>query len=197
MTETGWQTIGRIAKARRERLGLNQDELAQYGGPRVATVGKFERAAQSSFPLRTQHQMEKALGWSRGIIEQVVGSIDEGELDAEDWEHDLIVEDVPDMSRPVVPPAEDGSTSEPIEAFAQVFRLIAEEQQDDALRAALVAVVPFLDSSGATHLGRGLRSAFPPDGVSEPSTTTSDLAPAAHEEATSIEEEQQEAEEGP
>lgn len=160
MNETGWQAIGRIGKARRERLGLNQDELAHYGGPRVATVGKFERGV-ASFPLRTQHQIEKALGWSRGIIEQVVASIDEGQLTADDWEHDLVVEDVPDMSRPFTAPAEDGSTTAPIEVFAQVFRLIEPERHDDALRAALLAVFPYLDVKGATHLGRALRDSFP------------------------------------
>lgn len=164
MKETGWQVIGHIAKARRERLGLNQDELAQYGGPKVATVGKFERAAQESFPLRTQHQMENALGWARGTVEQVVNSIDDGSLTMEDWEHDLVVEDVPDMSRPVLPPTSDGDDVEQLEAFASVFRLVPPELRDDALRAALVGVLPFLDNAGAKHLGQGLRSTFPPRG---------------------------------
>ncbi len=98
----GWQMIGRIAKARRERLGLNQDELAAYGGPRVATVGKFERAAQPSFPLRTQHQIENALGWSRGTIEQYVSAREIESLDENtfaDWEVELVEENVPDMGR--------------------------------------------------------------------------------------------------
>ncbi|HEY0889429.1 MAG TPA: helix-turn-helix domain-containing protein [Nocardioides sp.] len=198
MAETGWQAIGRIAKARRERLGLNQDELAQYGGPKVATVGKFERAAQESFPLRTQHQIEKALGWSRGTIEQVVGSINEGTLTAADWEHDLVVEDVPDMSRPIVPPAEDGSSSDAVEVFASVFRLIPDERQDEALRAALMAIFPHLDTAGATHLGRGLRSAFPPrggDGYADADAGGSapnraDLELIAHDEEHAIEDEQ-------
>lgn len=164
MTESGWKAIGRIARARRERLGLKQEDLADYAGPRVSTVGKFERAAQDSFPLRTQHQIEKALGWSRGIIEQVVSSIDKGHLTADDWEHDLVFEDVPDMSRPTGPPAEDGSTAAQIEAFASVFRLLVEERRDEALSAALLAILPLLDHDGATRLGRGLRSTFPPDG---------------------------------
>lgn len=163
MTETGWQAIGRIAKARRERLGLNQDELAQYGGPRVATVGKFERGAQASFPLRTQHQMEKSLGWSRGIVEQVVESIDEGELTAEDWEHDLVVEHVPDMDRPLVSNG-DRTLGEGIDALRSVLRLIEPSRMDDAVRAALLAIMPHLTSEGAKQLGAGLREAFPPEG---------------------------------
>lgn len=105
MTETGWQVIGRLAKSRRERLGLRQDELAQYGGPKVSTVGKFERAA-GPFPLRTQHQMEKALGWSRTTIEQVVSWVEE-HGNADEWEHDLVEEEVPDMARPLTPGSED------------------------------------------------------------------------------------------
>lgn len=164
MTENGWQAIGRIAKERRERLGLRQDELAQYGGPRVSTVGKFERAAQESFPLRTQHQMEKALGWSRTIIEQVVSSIDSGELTAEDWEFDLVHEDVPDMSRGADDSDAIDASAGRLEGFAQVFSLIPAEARDEAMRAALLAIFPFLDARGASALGRELRDALPPNG---------------------------------
>jgi transcriptional regulator with XRE-family HTH domain len=163
MNENGWQAIGRIAKARRERLGLKQDELAQYGGPGVATVGKFERAAQDSFPPRTQHQMENALGWSRTIVEQVVNSINEGALTAEDWEHDLVVEHVPDLSRPQVS-AGDRTLDEALEALRSVLRLMEPDRLDDAVRAALLAIVPMLTSEGATRLGAGLRDSFPPEG---------------------------------
>lgn len=164
MTENGWQAIGRIAKERRERMGLRQDELAHYGGPRVSTVGKFERGAQASFPLRTQHQMEKALGWPRTTIEQVVASINEGALKVADWEWDLIEEDIPDLSSPAEPSGVDEFHDDQLEAFAQVFRLVPSATKDAALRAALVAVLPFLDVDGSTKLGRGLRESFPPIG---------------------------------
>lgn len=162
MTETGWQVIGRIAKDRRERLGLNQDQLAQYGGPRVATVGKFERAAQASFPLRTQHQVEKALGWSRGIIEQVVRSVDEGRLTAADWEHDLVEEGIPDLSHITVVPPDELGVAEAVESFVSVFRLVPADQQSEALRAAIIATLDYLDTAGAERLGRGMRASFPP-----------------------------------
>lgn len=176
MTENGWQAIGRIAKARRERLGLKQDELAQYGGPGVATVGKFERAAQDSFPTRTQHQIENALGWSRTIIEQVVKSIDSGALTAEDWEHDLVVEDVPDLSRPRFSSG-DRTLDEAVEAIRSVLRLIEPERMDQATRAALLAILPLLTTEGATKLGAGLRLAFPPEGGDGSADTTGGPAP--------------------
>lgn len=197
MTENGWQAIGRIARLRRERLGLRQDELADYGGPKVATVGKFERGV-STFPLRTQHQMETALGWSRTVIEQVVSSIDDGTLKAEDWEHDLVVEDVPDMGRPNVSSG-DRSLDEAMDALRSVMRLIEADLIDDATRAALTAILPFISAAGARELGAGLRKSFPPEGGdgnaddnaggSAP-TRADDYALAAHDEEHSIEDEQ-------
>lgn len=179
MTENGWKAIGRIAKARRERLGLKQDQLGLYGGPGVSTVGKFERAAQESFPLRTQHQMENALGWSRTTIEQVVNSINENALSVDDWEHDLIHENVPDLSRPVtsIPEEDSASTTRGIEAFATIFRLLDPERLDEALRAALLAILPFLSHDGAVRLGDTLREAFPPKG-GDGNAEDSDRGPA-------------------
>lgn len=169
MTETGWEAIGRIARLRRERLGLNQDELAQYGGPRVATIGKFERARQASFPLRTQHQIENALGWSRGTIEQVVSSIDAGKLTADDWEHDLVEEHIPDLSKPTTPGAGPGAQEwdeihEEVATFAGLFRLVPVERRDEALRMALAAILPTLTTPAAVQLGAELRRDFPPSG---------------------------------
>lgn len=194
MTENGWQAIGRIAKARRERLGLNQDELAQYGGPRVATVGKFERAAQETFPLRTQHQIEKALGWSRGIIEQVVESIEQGELTPETWEHDLIFEDVPDMSLPVTLDEQHADAfDDALSALRYIFKLVDPARREEALRLAIGAMLPLVTVPDAAQLGRDLRVAFPPrggDGDGEAAPTKADLELAAHDEAHSIEDEQ-------
>lgn len=144
MAETGWQAIGRVAKARRERLGLNQDELALYGGPRVATVGKFERAAQASFPLRTQHQIENALGWSRGTVEDFVNAVDEGDAHLGDWEHELVTMDVPDLSRPAPGGNRAPDLDEALTTLAGVLRRVDPAQLDAAVRAALVAIIPFL-----------------------------------------------------
>ena len=181
MADKGWSAIGRIAKARRERLGLKQDELALYGGPGVATVGKFERAAQASFPTRTQHQVENALGWSRTIVEQVVKSINDGSLTEEDWWHDLVEEEVPDLSRPAAP-SSGTEVDEALGAIRSVLRLLEVEKLDDAVRRALLAILPLLSVEGATKLGQGLRTAFPPGdqgGFEEVATPLS--AVAAHD----------------
>lgn len=168
MTDTGWQVIGRIAKERRERLGLKQDELALYEGPRVATVGKFERAAQANFPLRTQHQIEKALGWSRGSIEQFVSAYEDGDLDMSDWMHDLVEENIPDLSRPAIPSkeADDPEVTAAIEAIGGILRLVEPERLGDAVRDGVGAMLPYLVVSGPRPLalGRALRDHFPPEG---------------------------------
>lgn len=166
MSESGWAAIGRVAKARRERLGLHQNELAQYGGPRVATVGKFERAAQPSFPLRTQHQIEKALGWTRGTIEDFVAAVEEDSDIVADWEHDLINDEIPDMSRPLALPEgaleEEDPVTGAVGAIAALFRLVDPERVSDALRDAVQALLPYLSMQGATELGRQLRRDYPP-----------------------------------
>ena len=103
MTETGWQAIGRIARKRRERLRLRQDELAHYKGPKVATVGKFERAAQENFPPRTQQKMEAALGWPDGTIRDFVAAWESPTFPPSklhDWGKRLVDEDLPDTRRP-------------------------------------------------------------------------------------------------
>ncbi|WP_182377844.1 helix-turn-helix domain-containing protein [Nocardioides sp. WS12] len=161
MNENGLQAIGRVAKARRERLGLNQDELAQYGGPKVATVGKFERAAAESFPLRTQHQIENALGWTRGTVEEFAAAVDEGVLEMGDWEHELVVENIPDLSRPVVPAGADADpleVSQAVEALAGIARLLEPDRLSDAVHDAVLAMLPYLSATGATRLGRDLRA---------------------------------------
>lgn len=155
MTNIGWAAIGEIARKRRERLGLNQDELARYGGPKVATVGKFERAAQESFPLRTQHQIETSLGWGRGVIEQVVSSLNEGRLNQEDWEHDLVEEDIPDLSQPAATvhdlPLPDVSADARRLALGTIVDLIPEERRDEATRAAIRTLLGFTDEAMAAE----------------------------------------------
>lgn len=100
MTDNGWAVVGGLVKARRERLGLKQEQLAPRGGPGVSTVGKVERGAQASFPLRTQHQLEKALGWRHGTIADVLETVTRGEWGdlGPDWSTDLVEENVPDMA---------------------------------------------------------------------------------------------------
>jgi len=106
MTNEGLDLLGRLARERREHLGLHQGDLAQYGGPRVSTVGKIERAEQGNYPTRTKRQLENALGWSRGTFDRILGAPasewwDSGGL-REDFIATLIEDDVPDLGNPVV-----------------------------------------------------------------------------------------------
>lgn len=105
MENSGWELLGTLVRRRRENLGLKQGDLVQYGGPAVSTVGKIERAAQSSYPLRTQHQVENALGWKRGTVRSIVAAPTESW-----WEHEglrddfiegLVEDNIPDLSHPI------------------------------------------------------------------------------------------------
>lgn len=105
MPSEPWPVVGLVVKARRERLGLKQEDLRRRQGPGVSTVGKVERAAQESFPLRTQHALENALGWERGAIESLMRAVS---LPEDSWWGDealrksylreMVDEDIPDLS---------------------------------------------------------------------------------------------------
>lgn len=166
MTETGWQAIGRVAKARRERLGLDQADLALYDGPKVSTVGKFERATAKLSP-KTHQQIETALGWSRGVIDDFVTAFDEGDAHVQEWEHDLVFEDIPDLTRPLTTAAaetEGDAFAQAANTLERILRLIGPEHLDAALRTALIALLQFLSIESATELGRELRRDLPPEG---------------------------------
>ena len=79
-SDRAWKFLARLAKERRDFIGLSQEELAQFGGPRKSTVGKIENARQRSFPPRTQQQLEQALGWPRGPIPDAFGAPEAGGL---------------------------------------------------------------------------------------------------------------------
>lgn len=100
MNETGWQYVGKLVRLRRERLGLSQQDLQQYGGPGVSTIGKVENGRQDNFPTRTQQQIEKALGWKLGQIAEIIAAIDEPWFtdQREDFEESLIEESLPDLT---------------------------------------------------------------------------------------------------
>lgn len=71
-TQDGWALVGQVVRERRDRLGLSQHDLAARGGPGSATVRKIERAAQDSFPTRTQAKLEQSLGWPPGTVARLL-----------------------------------------------------------------------------------------------------------------------------
>lgn len=98
-SESALEFLARAVRERRDFIGLSQEELASYGGPAKTTVSKIERAAQRSYPPRTQQQLEKALGWDRGAIATILRH---AEADYFDKQADSILADyveapVPDL----------------------------------------------------------------------------------------------------
>lgn len=63
---TSWKRLGAIAKQRRERLGLTQEEVAGAGGPSTATLRNIESALADSYRAKTLYALDEALGWTRG-----------------------------------------------------------------------------------------------------------------------------------
>lgn len=98
-SKRAWQFLARITKERREFIGLSQEELATYGGPRKSTVGKIENARETSYSPRTQQQLEKALGWSRGSVRMILlAGTEYDEEDLESVAADYIEAELPDLT---------------------------------------------------------------------------------------------------
>ena len=137
MTDNAWQVVGRLVKARRERLGVAQGDLQKHGGPGVTTVSKIERAAQANFPLRTQQQLEQALGWRRGTVEDVVEAVTDGawERIGEDLQAQLVEHDLPNLAATPAPPparrAVDLSDAELLAELTYRVRAYAEAAERD------------------------------------------------------------------
>jgi len=99
-SERAWQFLARVARERREFIGLSQEELADYGGPKKSTVGKIENARETSYSPRTQQQLEKALGWDRGSIRLLLTAGTEYDDDQlESVAVDYVEDELPDLTR--------------------------------------------------------------------------------------------------
>ena len=122
----GWKAIGAIARARRERLGLKQDDVARRGGPGVSTIGKFERGAQANYPWRTQHQIERALGWRQGVIDQYVRGVDQ---DLFEGSERLLLEDElinDNLDEAIGHPKSSPPGPDPSEVLGRIWELVRE-----------------------------------------------------------------------
>lgn len=94
-----WKFLGYVTKERREFIGLSQEELARYGGPKKSTVGKIENARETSYSPRTMQQMEKALGWDRGTTRLILMAGHEYDEDMrESVAADYIEAELPDLT---------------------------------------------------------------------------------------------------
>ncbi|MCV2395967.1 hypothetical protein OEB99_16750 [Actinotalea sp. M2MS4P-6] len=136
--QRGWELLADFAAKRRRRLGLNQGDLKSRGGPGASTVGKIERA-EGPFPLRTQHALENALGWSRGGVELLLRAPSEPwfEDQFEDLMLQFVENNIPDMSAPPasttpVASARDLTDEELLAELTYRMRRYALSQGDDA-----------------------------------------------------------------
>lgn len=72
MGETTAERLGRLVRARRERLCLFQEQLGAKGGPRQATLSQIERGLDRSFSTSTYRRLENALQWEPGTIDVIL-----------------------------------------------------------------------------------------------------------------------------
>lgn len=72
-----WEFLARVVRLRREHIGLSQEELYEYGGPKKSTVGKIENARETAYSARTRQQLEEALGWDRHTVDRLLAAVDQ------------------------------------------------------------------------------------------------------------------------
>lgn len=78
-----WQRFGRVVVARRKRLGLTQDGLAERGGPSVATLRTLENGAAFQPRAGTLRALNDALGWPPASIQRLLYDDDPERVAAE------------------------------------------------------------------------------------------------------------------
>ncbi len=72
MVETARERLGRLVRARREHLGLTQEQTARKGGSNLTTLGHIERAVDERISTKTRQRLEAALQWEPGTIDAVL-----------------------------------------------------------------------------------------------------------------------------
>lgn len=83
MTETSsaaWCRLAAAVKARRDYLRLTQTDVASRGGPSLPTIQSIEAARTDRYKSRTLHDLEDALGWTRGSVDLVLEGKEPGLL---------------------------------------------------------------------------------------------------------------------
>lgn len=123
-----------------------------FGGPKVATVGKFERGRETSFPKRTQIQMERALAWPADTISEFVRRVDTG-FYVEGWEEQLVSENLPDRAgrieyyRAIADELDADGLSDDltvhVNGLRTILKLIPEDHRGDATQEAATAMLRF------------------------------------------------------
>jgi hypothetical protein len=78
MASTDWVRVGRTLRARRAELGLpSSKDLGPRGGPSHYTVRRMEAGDAEVFSARNVSNLEKALDWPPGHIEDLIAATTE------------------------------------------------------------------------------------------------------------------------
>lgn len=72
VTQDAIDRLGRYVLARREDLGLSQEDIAAAGGPSTTTLSKLELGKSKEPIARTLRLLDKALFWEPGSAENVL-----------------------------------------------------------------------------------------------------------------------------
>jgi transcriptional regulator with XRE-family HTH domain len=67
-----WEQLGKIARRRREELGLTQAEVAGLAGIATQTVHRLEKGVRPSRYTSSWSKLERALGWLPGSIDAIL-----------------------------------------------------------------------------------------------------------------------------
>ncbi len=67
-----WERLGREVARRREQLNLTQVDVAQRGGPSVATLTAVENNRSGRLSKRLRQSLEKAIEWEPGSVDAVL-----------------------------------------------------------------------------------------------------------------------------
>jgi transcriptional regulator with XRE-family HTH domain len=67
-----WERLGREVARRREQLNLTQVDVAQRGGPSVATLTAVENNRAGRLSKRLRQALEKAIEWEPGSVDAVL-----------------------------------------------------------------------------------------------------------------------------
>jgi transcriptional regulator with XRE-family HTH domain len=72
ITGMSWERLGREVARRREELHLTQVDVAQRGGPSVATLTAVENNRSGRLSKRLRQALERAIEWEPGSVDAVL-----------------------------------------------------------------------------------------------------------------------------
>ncbi|WIY05439.1 helix-turn-helix domain-containing protein [Amycolatopsis mongoliensis] len=71
--QAGPHLLAKVVRARREALGLTQDQVVELGGPSLGTQRSVENARADRYQPKTLHAIDDTLGWTRGTSLALLG----------------------------------------------------------------------------------------------------------------------------